>query len=116
MRKKRLLFSTCLALLMSGYTGEYAVAQTNGAKYEQVISSRPLTSVLKELEERFNTKIIFSYEDLEAYKVNAKVKATSVVDALKQVLAGLPVTYSQSNGVISVKVAPPEISISRANC
>lgn len=106
MRKKRLLFSSCLALLLSGYTGNYAIAQTGNVKYEQVISSKPLTTVLKELEERFNTKIIFSYEDLDAYKVNASVKANTVVDALKQVLAGLPVIYSQNNGVISVKVTP----------
>lgn len=104
MRKKRILFSTCLALMVSGYTGSYAVAQTNGVKYEQMISSKPLTSVLKELEERFSTKIIFSYEDLDAYKVNANVKANSIESALKQVLAGLPVTYTQNNGVISVKV------------
>lgn len=68
MRKKRILFSTCLTLMVSGYTGSYAVAQTNGVKYEQMISSKPLTSVLKELEERFSTKIIFSYEDLDAYR------------------------------------------------
>lgn len=59
MRKKRLLFSTCLALMLSGYNGTYAIAQTNGVKYEQVINSKPLTTVLKQLEERFNTKIVF---------------------------------------------------------
>lgn len=114
MRKKRILFSTCLALLVSGYTGSYAVAQTNGVKYEQMISSKPLTSVLKELEERFSTKIIFSYEDLDAYKVNANVKANSIESALKQVLAGLPVTYTQNNGVISVKVISPNSTVGQA--
>lgn len=114
MRKKRILFSTCLALIVSGYTGSYAVAQTNGVKYEQMISSKPLTSVLKELEERFSTKIIFSYEDLDAYKVNANVKANSIESALKQVLAGLPVTYTQNNGVISVKVISPNSTVGQA--
>lgn len=114
MRKKRILFSTCLALMVSGYTGSYAVAQTKGVKYEQMISSKPLTSVLKELEERFSTKIIFSYEDLDAYKVNANVKANSIESALKQVLAGLPVTYTQNNGVISVKVISPNSTVGQA--
>ena len=114
MRKKRILFSTCLTLMVSGYTGSYAVAQTNGVKYEQMISSKPLTSVLKELEERFSTKIIFSYEDLDAYKVNANVKANSIESALKQVLAGLPVTYTQNNGVISVKVISPNSTVGQA--
>lgn len=103
MRKKRLLFSTCLALMLSGYNGTYAIAQTNGVKYEQVINSKPLTTVLKQLEERFNTKIVFSYEDLASYKVNAKVKANNLTDALNQVLAGLPVSFTQHNGFISVK-------------
>ncbi len=114
MRKKRILFSTCLALMVSGYTGSYAVARTKGVKYEQMISSKPLTSVLKELEERFSTKIIFSYEDLDAYKVNANVKANSIESALKQVLAGLPVTYTQNNGVISVKVISPNSTVGQA--
>ena len=103
MRKKRLLFSTCLALMLSSYNGTYAIAQTNGVKYEQVINSKPLTTVLKQLEERFNTKIVFSYEDLASYKVNAKVKANNLTDALNQVLAELPVSFTQHNGFISVK-------------
>ena len=105
MRKKRLLFSTCLALMLSGYNGTYAIAQTNGVKYEQVINSKPLTTVLKQLEERFNTKIVFSYEDLASYKVNAKIKANNLTDALNQVLAGLPVSYVRNNGTISIKVS-----------
>lgn len=105
MRKKRILFSTCLALALSGYCGNIAVAQTSNVKYEQVINSKPLTSVLKDLEERFGTKIVFSYEDLEAYKVNAHVKANSAKDALNQILAGIPVSYTINNGTISVKVA-----------
>lgn len=105
MRKKRLLFSTCLALMLSSYNGTYAIAQTNGVKYEQVINSKPLTTVLKQLEERFNTKIVFSYEDLASYKVNAKIKANNLTDALNQVLAGLPVSYVRNNGTISIKVS-----------
>ena len=105
MRKKRILFSTCLALALSGYCGNIAVAQTSNVKYEQVINSKPLTSVLKDLEERFGTKIVFSYEDLEAYKVNVHVKANSAKDALNQILAGIPVSYTINNGTISVKVA-----------
>ena len=106
MRKKRILFSTCLALALSGYCGNIAVAQTSNVKYEQVINSKPLTTVLKQLEERFNTKIVFSYEDLASYKVNAKVKANNLTDALNQVLAGLPVSFTQHNGFISKKEYP----------
>ena len=105
MREKKILFSACLALMLSGYNGNNAVAQTNSVKYEQVIKSKPLTKVLKELEVRFNTKIVFSYDDLASYKVNAKVKANTVNEALNQVLVGLPISYTISNGIISVKIS-----------
>ena len=91
--------------MLSGYNGNNAVAQTNSVKYEQVIKSKPLTKVLKELEVRFNTKIVFSYDDLASYKVNAKVKANTVNEALNQVLVGLPISYTISNGIISVKIS-----------
>ena len=60
MRKKRILLSTCLALMLSSYNGTYAIAQTNGVKYEQVINSKPLTSILKKIEENSvkNRKIV----------------------------------------------------------
>lgn len=105
MREKKILFSACLALMLSGYNGNNAVAQTNSVKYEQVIKSKPLTKVLKDLEVRFNTKIVFSYDDLASYKVNAKVKANTVNEALNQVLVGLPVSYTISKGIISVKIS-----------
>ena len=83
--------------------GNYVVAQTHQVKYVQVINSKPLTTVLKQLEEKFGMKIVFSYEDLDKYKVNASVKATNITDALTQVLKGLPVIYNKHNGFISVK-------------
>lgn len=105
MREKKLLFWTCFALMTPNISeGNYIVAQNHQTKYEQVINSKPLTSILKKIEEKFGTKIIFSYEDLDKYRVNASVKATNVTDALKQVLKGLPVIYTQHNGFISVKL------------
>lgn len=105
MREKKLLFLTCFALMTPNISeGNYIVAQNHQTKYEQVINSKPLTSILKKIEEKFCTKIIFSYEDLDKYRVNASVKATNVTDALKQVLKGLPVIYTQHNGFISVKL------------
>ncbi len=76
MRKKRILFSTCLALALSGYCGNIAMAQTSNVRDEQVINSKPLTSVLKDLEERFGTKIVSLLSRIwRLTKVNAHVKA-----------------------------------------
>lgn len=117
MGEKKLLFLSCFALMMPNLGGNYIIAQKHQARYEQVINSKPLTSVLKQLEEKFGTKIIFSYEDLEKYKVNANVKATNVTDALVQVLKGLPVSYTKHNGFISVKetTAPKSVPATKIN-
>lgn len=117
MGEKKLLFLSCFALMMPNLGGNYIIAQKHQTRYEQVINSKPLTSVLKQLEEKFGTKIIFSYEDLEKYKVNANVKATNVTDALVQVLKGLPVSYTKHNGFISVKekTAPKSVPATKIN-
>lgn len=115
MREKRLLFLSCFALMIPNYGGNFIVAQNHQVKYEQVINSKPLTSVLKQLEDKFGTKIIFSYEDLEKYKIFAKVTATNVTDALTQVLSGLPVTFTKHNGFISVKLKNENVSNAPTN-
>lgn len=103
MSKKKLLILSFFVMLLPGIMQISANAQGSNAKYEKVISGQSLTSVLKQLEEKFSTKIVFSYEDLGTYKVNAKVNARNVEEALKQVLAGLPVTYTIKGKYITVK-------------
>ena len=99
MSKKKLLILSFLIMLLPGITSSGIHAQGGKAKYEKVINGQSLTSVLKQLEEKFSTKIVFSYEDLGTYKVKARVNADDIEEALKQVLKNLPVTYS-SNGNI----------------
>lgn len=54
MREKKLLFLTCFALMTPNISeGNYIVAQNHQTKYEQVINSKPLTSILKKIEEKF---------------------------------------------------------------
>ncbi|WP_253249633.1 SusC/RagA family TonB-linked outer membrane protein [Prevotella sp. P2-180] len=72
-------------------------------KYEKATNGKPLTDVLKQLEDRFTKKIIFSYEELKNYKVKADIKAGSVEEALRQALGGLPVSYEVKGKYITVK-------------
>ena len=81
MRKKRILLSTCLALMLSSYKGTYAFAQTNGVKYEQVINSKPLTTVLKQLEDEKSHMSLLDDELEEVYK-------SAIDDAIEIVKAG----------------------------
>ncbi|MGM9699534.1 MAG: SusC/RagA family TonB-linked outer membrane protein [Prevotella sp.] len=103
MSRKKLLILSFLIMLLPGITSSGVFAQGGKAKYEKVINGQSLTSVLKQLEEKFSTKIVFSYEDLGTYKVNARVNANNIEEALKQVLKGLPVTYSSNGNIYTVK-------------
>lgn len=104
MRKTKLLLLSLILVVLPGLTClTTASAQRSKAKYERVFNAQPLTSVLKQLEETFSKKIIFSYEDLASFRVNGKISAGSVDEALKQALAGLPVTYTVNGNYITVK-------------
>lgn len=102
MRKKLIAFPFLVFALSLPQT---AFAQQTGGneRLEQTVSDRPLTEVLKLIEEKFNTKIIFSYDDLAAYRVSARIKASTADEALSQALSGLPVGFTSNNGFYSVK-------------
>ena len=103
MSKKKILICLFFVMLLpaSYYYGAYA--QNNMVKYEKATNGKPLTDVLKQLEDRFTKKIIFSYEELKNYKVKADIKAGSVEEALRQALGGLPVSYEVKGKYITVK-------------
>lgn len=101
-KKKLLLLIPCFILLPSLMGTSAMMAQQNG-KYERVVSNQPLTAVLKQLEEKFSQSIVFNYDELSSYKVNAKISATTAEEAIKQALTGLPVTYTVKGKTITVK-------------
>ncbi len=101
--KKVILLAT-LSLLPPALTDNAAVfAQQQGKFYERVISNESLPNVLKQLEKQFSTQIAFTYADLSEMKVNAKVNAKTIDEALMQVLQGLPVSYERRGNTIVVK-------------
>ena len=60
MREKKLFFLTCFALMTPNISeGNYIVAQNHQTKYEQVINSKPLTSILKKLRKNLVRKLFF---------------------------------------------------------
>lgn len=101
MRKKLIAFPFLVFALSLPPT---ALAQhSGGERLEQTVSNRPLTEVLKLIEEKFKTKIIFSYDDLSAYRVSTHIKASTVGEALAQAIEGLPVGFSSAGDYYMVK-------------
>ena len=103
MNKKKILITTFFIMLLAATTCHEAYAQGGKVKMEQVFNGEALTNVLRQIEERCGTKIVFSYEELATYRVKAKVKAQNAEQALRQALEGLPVTYAVSGKLITVK-------------
>ena len=103
MSRKKLFILSFFIMLLPGLIGPSAGAQNNKVKYERVINGQTLTSVLKQLEDTYGTKIVFSYDELSPYKVKSRVNAQTIEEALIQVLAKLPVTYSVNGKIITVK-------------
>lgn len=107
MSKKRLFILSFFALLLPSFYQAGTYAQGNKVKYEKVTNGQKLTDVLKQLEERFSTKIIFSYDELKHYTVKANIKANTIEEALKQAVSGLPVSYSVKGKYTTVKANRP---------
>lgn len=107
MREKKALLLP-LFLLLPATTSINVVAQTNMPKVrlERIVKDKPLTDILKEIEERFGTKVVFSYEDLHDIKVNASINAANVSTAINQAIAGLPVTCNVTGNYITVRLKP----------
>ena len=112
MSKRTLLICSFFAMLLPASFQSGAYAQSNKAKYEKVTNGKPLTDVLKQLEEQFSKRIIFSYEELKNYKVKTDIKASTVEEALRQALGGLPVSYEVKGKYVTVKANRQKVTAS----
>lgn len=68
--------------------------------------NKPMPAVLKEISRHGGRKINFNYEDVFIYKVNADVKDQTVTNALKIVLKGTPLLFSEKGMFITVFLDP----------
>lgn len=79
--------------------------QKQGSEHQlQIVGDKPLTEVLKLIEEKFNTRIIFSFDDLSSYRVSGDISARTAEDAIRQALKGIPVSFSSTGNYYTVKV------------
>ena len=72
-------------------------------------SNESLPTALRQLEKASNYKIMFTYEDVESYKVSGQVKNAWFEEALKMILSGKPLHYSVDGNLVTIvksKAAP----------
>ncbi|MFR5659610.1 MAG: carboxypeptidase-like regulatory domain-containing protein [Butyricimonas faecihominis] len=101
----RVVFFMC-CLLSAGLT------QAQEKKITAEFKDAPLSKVLKQLEKLSTYKILFTYDDVQSYKVTVSLKDATITEALQKVLDGKPFVFSDvANGkYISVVYQPKKKS------
>ena len=101
----RVVFFMC-CLLSAGLT------QAQEKKITAEFKDAPLSNVLKQLEKLSTYKILFTYDDVQSYKVTVSLKDATITEALQKVLDGKPFVFSDvANGkYISVVYQPKKKS------
>ncbi|MBP5278597.1 MAG: SusC/RagA family TonB-linked outer membrane protein [Prevotella sp.] len=98
MRKRRLLFM----MLIMFFCLSSAIAQDN-KKISMTFKNEKLSDALRQLEKASTYKIMFTYNEVEVYRVTGKVKDQTFEQALRYVLEGKPLEYSISGKLVTVK-------------
>lgn len=103
LRRKKILFALIALLLFAPLATDCGLyAQRKGWTFSKEIKEQPLPVVLKQLGK--TSGYVFSYpvELLNRYKVTKSVKATTIDQAMTQLLSGFPLTYTVSGRFVTI--------------
>ena len=81
-----------------------AMAQSN---ISMKFANESLPSAFNRLEKAFGYKILFTYNDVETYRVNGQVKKASFEEAMNFVLEGKPLAYHTKGKIVNVYKSIP---------
>ena len=93
-----------LLLLVFSLSIPLALAQSRGTIVLN-FKNESLSSALKRLEKASDYKIMFTYNEVESYKVNASVHTSSFEEALRTVIGNYPLNYKIEGKIVTVKLA-----------
>ncbi len=65
-------------------------------------NNESLPTALRQLEKASNYKIMFTYEDVQSYKVSGQVKDVWFEQALKMILSGKPLSYTVEGNLVTI--------------
>jgi TonB-linked SusC/RagA family outer membrane protein len=86
----------------------FVLAQNQIKKSPRVtLTSRnePLSSVLKKVEQSTGYKILFTYDDIQNYRVTASFRNKPVDEAIKEIIAPFPLAYNIKGIFISIYIS-----------
>jgi TonB-linked SusC/RagA family outer membrane protein len=101
---KRILL---LLILVMGFT-TFIFAQ-NPVKKNPTVTltcrNEPLSSVLKKVEQSTGYKVLFTYDDIQSYKVSVSMEKKPLEAAIKQIIAPFPLSFNIKGIFISIFVS-----------
>ena len=99
--------SRFVTLLLVAWLG-LASALAQGGRITMSFKNESLSSALKRLERVSGYKIMFTYEDVEGYKVNGTVKNEEFGGVIQMLLGGKPLSYEQEGKIVNVTLRDPK--------
>ena len=96
-KKKRVL----LLILFATVVAFTAMAQ-NSQGITMKFSNEALSSALQRLEKASGNKIMFTYEDIQQYRVDGQVTNVSFDEAMQYLLKGKPLDYKKDGKLVTV--------------
>ena len=106
---KKILLLLLAFFLLAPLSSSTAYAQRQGWVFDKEIKEQPLPVVLKQLGK--TSGYVFSYpvDLMNRYKVNKRINARNIDEAMSQLLAGLPLTYSVSGRFVNIMKSPARV-------
>ena len=97
--RKRLIF---ILMLVMTITAMPLNAQNSGAKLTMSFDNEPLSQVFLRLEQSSTYKFLFTYDDVNKYKVTGKMRNATVLEIVDFALKNTPLEYNVNGKFINV--------------
>ena len=102
-------------LLLTLISVQLTLSAQTDQRINLAFQNEALPTVLKKLEQASSYRILFTYDDVQSYQVTATLHDSTIFQAIKKVLEGKPLTYTQKDNqyiiILSAKVKQKPLAI-----
>lgn len=117
-REERKVFRKLLLLLLLSlvsFPGQLLAQEEAKAEITLACENEPMPDVLKKVEKVSKFKILFTYNEVQEFKVTVNLKSVSIEDAMKAILASHPLTFKIKGKYITVSRVKKAETLQRRN-
>jgi len=103
MKNYLLYMLCCIAFLTVSVQTEAQNQSTGKAKITTTINNQTMPQAIKAVEKASGYKISFSYDEVSGYNISRKIAANDINQAMNQLIADLPFTYTVKGKMVALK-------------